>query len=80
MNFKGIVKFDGHIFVLRAGEFIQFMLCKAHSSTYFIHPSTDKMYRDVRKYYWWSGINKYLVDFIASSLCCLLVKVKHQRS
>lgn len=59
---------------------IQMILLEAHSFRYFIHPSTIKIYRDLRQHYWWCGIKNDISDFVSLCVCCQLVKSKHLRS
>ena len=41
------------------------ILEEAHSSRYSIHPSSTKMYRDLREIYWWEGMKKDITEFVA---------------
>ena len=38
-----------------------------------------KMYQDVRSLYWWSGMKRDVVEYVAKCLTCQQVKAKHQR-
>ena len=37
------------------------------------------MYHDLRCQYWWKGLKRAVVEFVASCLVCQQVKVEHQR-
>ena len=37
------------------------------------------MYRDLREVYWWNGMQKDIVGFVAKCPNCQQVKVEHQR-
>ncbi|WMV49184.1 hypothetical protein MTR67_042569 [Solanum verrucosum] len=52
---------------------------EAHSSRYSIHPGSTKMYRDLREVYWWNGMKKGIVEFVAKCPNYQQVKVEHQR-
>ncbi|KAH0637697.1 hypothetical protein KY289_037612 [Solanum tuberosum] len=52
---------------------------EAHSSRYFIHPGSKKMYRDLREVYCWSSMKKGIAEFVAKCPNCQQVKVEHQR-
>ena len=52
---------------------------EVHSSRYSIHPRSTKMYHDLREVYWWEGMKKVIVEFIAKCPNCQLVKVERQR-
>jgi hypothetical protein len=34
----------------------ELILREAHDSTYFIHPGSTKMYKDLKTRYWWYGM------------------------
>ncbi|XP_055960084.1 uncharacterized protein LOC130014952 [Mercurialis annua] len=35
---------------------------EVHGSTYSIHPGSTKMYHDIKKMYWWSGMEKDIAE------------------
>ena len=37
------------------------------------------MYHDIRRQYWWWGMKKDVVEFVARYLTCQQVKAEHQR-
>lgn len=53
---------------------------KAHSSKYSIHASATKIYRNLRKVYWWNGMNKDIAEYMARCPNYQQLKVEHQRS
>ena len=44
-----------------------------------MHPSGTKMYHDVRRYYYYSGMKKHVEDFVRRYLTCQQVKAEHQK-
>lgn len=52
---------------------------EANCSKYTIHPGMNKMYKDMRRMYWWKGKKNNVKDFIVKCLICQLMKFKHQR-
>ncbi|XP_069143401.1 uncharacterized protein [Solanum lycopersicum] len=48
---------------------------EAHSSRYSIHPGATKMYRDLKKHFWWSRMKRDIVDFVAQCPNCQQVKL-----
>ncbi|KAJ9557677.1 hypothetical protein OSB04_012291 [Centaurea solstitialis] len=46
---------------------------------YSIHPGSTKMYRDLRKSYWWPGMKRDVGRRVERCLTCLQVKAKHQK-
>jgi len=37
---------------------------EAHKSNLSIHPSSTKMYQDLKKMFWWSQVKKAMVEFL----------------
>ena len=44
-----------------------------------MHPSSIKMYRTIKKNYWWSGMKRDIAELVSRCLVCQQVKVKHQK-
>ena len=55
------------------------ILKEFHCSHFAVHLGGTKMYQDLRRQYYWSGMKKHLADFVRRCLMCQLVKVEHQR-
>lgn len=41
------------------------ILDKAHNYAYAIHSRSTKMYHTLQEFYWWPGIKREIVDFVA---------------
>ncbi|KAG8493251.1 hypothetical protein CXB51_010731 [Gossypium anomalum] len=59
-------------------ELIQKILREAHSGTMSVHPRSNKMYNDLKKMYWWSGMKRDIFEFVSRCLICQQVKAEHQ--
>ena len=57
-NDKGIMCFQGRIWVPYFGDIRSMILNESHKSRYSIHPGTNKMYRDLKPFYWWPGLKR----------------------
>ncbi|KAD3068195.1 hypothetical protein E3N88_36075 [Mikania micrantha] len=55
------------------------ILDEAHKSRYSIHLGADKMYKDLKDFYWWPGMKKQIAEYVDRCLTCLKVKAEHQR-
>jgi len=53
------------------------ILNEAHESLLSIHPRSNKMYRDVRKRFWWKGLKHDIARFVAKCDVSCRVKVEH---
>ncbi|WRX27653.1 Reverse transcriptase domain - like 10 [Theobroma cacao] len=65
--------------VLEGNQLRQAIMEEAHSSAYALHLGSTKMYRTIRENYWWPGMKRDIVEFIAKCLVCQQVKVDHQK-
>ncbi|XP_071729229.1 uncharacterized protein [Rutidosis leptorrhynchoides] len=70
----------GRIWVPSAGEGRKEVLETAHKSKYSIHSGSTKMYRDLKRDYWWPGMKREIERYVQNCLTCLQVKVEHQMS
>ncbi|XP_070025304.1 uncharacterized protein [Nicotiana sylvestris] len=75
----GIFRMQGRICVPNVDGLRELILEEVHSSQYSIHPSATKMYQDLRQHYWWRGMKKAIVAYVARCLNCQQVKYEHQR-
>ncbi|KAH0650243.1 hypothetical protein KY284_030155 [Solanum tuberosum] len=75
----GVLRYQGRLCVPKVGELKHQILTEAHNSRYSIHPGATKMYRDLRKVFWWNGMKRDITDFVAKCLNCQQVKVEHQK-
>ena len=55
------------------------ILKEFHYSRFAVHPSGTKMYRDLRRQYYRSGMKKHVANFIRRCLTCQQVKAEHQK-
>ena len=53
------------------------ILDEAHSSKLSIHPSSSKMYQDLKTYFWWTKMKKEIAAYIARCDTCSRVKADH---
>nr|XP_027086619.1 uncharacterized protein LOC113708357 [Coffea arabica] len=70
---------DGRLCVPRDEGLKQELLKEAHNSRFSIHPGGTKMYRDLKRNYWWNGMKREIAEYVAKCLVCPQVKAEHQR-
>jgi hypothetical protein len=75
---EGVLLYKGRICVPSIKELKDKILCKAHKSAYSIHPGGNKMYHDLKATYWWYGMKRDVVEYVALCDTCQRVKAKHQ--
>ena len=54
------------------------ILYESHNTVFTMHPGSDKMYQDMKQYYWWKGMKNDISEYVAKCLTCQQVKVEHQ--
>nr|GEY13864.1 putative reverse transcriptase domain-containing protein [Tanacetum cinerariifolium] len=52
---------------------------ESYKSKYSIHPSSNKMYQNMKKLYWWPNMKANIATYVSKCLTCTKVKAKHQR-
>ncbi|KAD4385309.1 hypothetical protein E3N88_25477 [Mikania micrantha] len=57
----------------------ELIMDEAHKSKYSIHPGTDKMYKDLKPFYWWLGMKRSIATYVEKCLTCSKVKAEHQK-
>lgn len=55
------------------------ILEEIHRSSFSIHPGDMKMYQDLKKLFWWSGMKRDVARFVYACLTCQKSKVGHQK-
>ncbi|KAL9236923.1 hypothetical protein vseg_011535 [Gypsophila vaccaria] len=75
----GSLRFDNRWCVPDDEELKRRILEEAHSTPYSVHPGGDKMYKDLKKTFWWPRMKKKVAEFVAKCLVCQKVKTEHMR-
>jgi hypothetical protein len=57
----------------------ELILREAHDSAYSIHPSSTKMYKDLKTRYVWYGMKRDIAEYVSPCDTYQRVKAKHQR-
>ncbi|GKC59244.1 putative reverse transcriptase domain-containing protein [Tanacetum coccineum] len=52
---------------------------ESYKSKYYIHPGSDKMYHDLKKYYWWPNLKAIIAEYVGKCLTCSSVKAECQK-
>ncbi|KAL0545763.1 hypothetical protein IC582_015655 [Cucumis melo] len=66
---RAIVK-QGRLCVPNISELKGAILEEAHNSAYAMHPGSTKMYRTLKKTYWWPGMKREIVEYVDRCLIC----------
>lgn len=77
-NSQGVKTFMRRIWVPKLGEAQTLLLDDSYCTCYMVHPSRKKMYRNLKKMYWWLGMKRDVGRCIDNCLTCLQVNTNHQ--
>nr|KYP52342.1 Retrotransposable element Tf2 [Cajanus cajan] len=75
----GILRFKGRICLPHDVELKRAVLEEGHKNRLSIHPGMTKMYQDLKKTFWWSGMKREIAEYVAACLTCQKAKVEHQK-
>ena len=76
---NGVMRFGDRGCVLDVTEIRKSILEEGHRSGLSIHPGATKMYHDLKKLFWWSGMKKEISEFVYACLVCQKSKIEHQK-
>jgi hypothetical protein len=76
---NGILWFKDRLVVPKNRELRNQILFEAHSSKVSIHPSSSKMYQDLKPLFWWTKM-KEIAAFVAHCDNCCRVKAVHMKA
>ena len=65
--------------VLQLIDLREEILKEFHYSRFTVHPGGMKMYQDLRRQYYWSGMKRHIWDFVQRCLMCQQVKAEHKK-
>nr|GEZ21269.1 putative reverse transcriptase domain-containing protein [Tanacetum cinerariifolium] len=51
----------------------------SHKSKYSIYPVSHKMYRDLKRLYWWPNMKAEITMYVSKCLTCAKVKIEYQK-
>jgi hypothetical protein len=77
---NGIMRFWDKVCVPYMPELKQSILEEGHMSSLSIHPRATKIYQDLNKMFWWTGMKKDVDAFVYACLVCEKSKVEHQKT
>ena len=61
----GVLHYKGRLCVPDVVVLRQHILAESYNSIYSIHPGATKMYRDMRKVYWWNCMKRDVAYFVS---------------
>ena len=75
----GSLQYRRRVVVPQSVDLRNEILREFHCSRFTVHPGGTKMYHDLHRQYYWSGMKKHIGDYVRRCLMCQQVKAEHQR-
>ncbi|KAL8249523.1 hypothetical protein R6Q59_006391 [Mikania micrantha] len=75
----GVIYYQDRMWIPVVDELKNVILDESHKIKYSVHPGSDKMYQDLREFYWWPGMMKVIAEYVGRCLTCAKVKAEHQK-
>ena len=79
IHIDGSLRYKGRVVVPQSMDLREEILREFHCSRFVVHPGGIKMYRDLCRQYYWSGMKRHVGEFVRKCLTCQQVKAEHQR-
>ncbi|GJW71377.1 putative reverse transcriptase domain-containing protein [Tanacetum coccineum] len=61
------------------GGLMDLIMYESHKSKYSIHPGSDKMYHDLKNFYWWPNMKAVITTYDSKCLTCSNVKAEYPK-
>nr|GEY77236.1 putative reverse transcriptase domain, ribonuclease H-like domain, aspartic peptidase domain protein [Tanacetum cinerariifolium] len=75
----GTLCLNGRSWLPCYGDLRTVIIHESHKAKYSIHPGSDKMYKDMKKLYWWPNMKADIATYVSKCLTCVKVKAEHQK-
>ena len=79
MSNDGVLRFGNRLCVPNDFALKKEIMEEAHCTTYSVHHSSTKMYRDIRETYWWNNMKREIAQFVEQCLTCQQIKALQQK-
>ena len=76
---KGWLRRDGRLCVPQTRDLVKKVLEEAHHSKMTIHPGGYKMYKDIKRTFFWNGMKKDVAEFVSMCMVCQQVKAEQKK-
>ncbi|WVZ93490.1 hypothetical protein U9M48_039465 [Paspalum notatum var. saurae] len=74
---EGVLWFKDRLVVPKDMELRKKILDEAHTSMFTMHPSSNKMYQDLKQKFWWIRMKREIAKYVSECDVCQRVKAGH---
>jgi hypothetical protein len=74
----GLLTYKGRLYIPNCDDLKRFMMDELQKKTYTSHHGYQKMIIATKKLFYWPGLKKDIVDYLAKCLECRQVKAEHR--
>ena len=67
---SGGLLYKSRLCVLKVMDFRKKILYESHDTVFTIHLGGNKMYQDMKQYYWWRGMKNDISEYVSKCLTC----------
>ena len=75
---RGGLLYKSRLYVQNDMDLRKKILYERHNIVFTMHPGGNKMYQDMKQYYWCRGMKKNIYEYVSKCLTCQQVKAEHQ--
>ena len=79
VHVDGCLQYRGLVVVPQLKNMREEILREFHCSQFVVHQRGTKMYQDLRRQCYWSGMKRHVEDFVRRCLTCQQIKAEHQK-
>ena len=77
VDHRGVLWFESRLVVPKNHQLRKQILDEAHLSKFLIHPSSTKMYQDLKQNFWWTRMKREIARYVSECDVCQRVKASH---
>ena len=75
---KGSLFFKSRLCVPNDMDLKKKLMHESHNTVFIMQLGSNKMYQDLKQYYWWRGMKKDISEYVSKCLTCQQVNAEHQ--
>ena len=78
INDDGGLHYKTRLCVPNVQDLKRILMYESYNTVFTMHPGTNKMYQDLKQYYWWREMKRGVTEYVFKCLTCQQVKAEHQ--